>query len=165
MGMQPPLTPEIEQTLSRYLEVQREERLLAEEKERLQEVLKSHLADMKGSYWYPVVGGCALKVRCHREVRIDYNEELLRKRLGSRYVHVLKPDIAKLRRHLSEVASYLTPALELIGSPARERVQEAIQGGLVRQEEFAGAFEKSVRRTIAVMRVKEGEERGGEGPW
>ena len=165
MPEEPQVTPEIEKVLLRYLDIQREERRLAEEKDGLRQVLASHLADLRGKFWFPVIAGCPLKIRYSRDVRVEYNEELLRERLGERYVHVLKPDMAKLRRELPQVERYLAPVLPLIGSPSPDRVRAAIQKGLVTKEEFSGAFKKTVRQSIVVMRDRDEAARGGDRPW
>ncbi|MBM4034031.1 MAG: hypothetical protein FJ291_19945 [Planctomycetes bacterium] len=155
MNPQPPLTPEIERVLGRYLEIQQEAHRLEEEKDQLRDILAAHLADLRGLFWFPVVAGCPLRVRYSREVRVDYDAALLQKRLGERYVHVLKPDMAKLRKHLAEVEPRLAPVLSLIGSPSADRVRAAISKGLVAKEEFAGAFKKTLKCNIAVMRVRD----------
>lgn len=161
----PEVTPEIERTLSRYLEIQQEEHRLAVEKERLQQALIAHLAGMTGTYWRVVVGGQPVKVRYRREVQVLYDEELLRKRLGERYVRLLKPDLAKLRRHLPEIERHLAPVLTLVGSPSPDRVRAAVSQGLVAQEEFSGAFTKQVKCTIAVMRARDEVQRTADQPW
>jgi hypothetical protein len=41
-----------------------------------------------------------------------------------------------------------------IGTPDRDRVRAAVEQGLVRTEEFAGAFRKQTRARLAVMRMQ-----------
>jgi uncharacterized membrane protein YgcG len=48
----------------------------------------------------------------------------------------------------------LAPLLERIGTPSAEKVRAAVEQGAVRKEEFAGAFTKSVRRIVAVMKAQ-----------
>lgn len=151
------LTPEIEKLLGRYLQIQDETRRLDEEKARLKDRLAGHLAGFVEPFWFPVVAGQPLRVRVHHATDFTYNEELLRQRLGERYLQILKPDPAKIRRHLSEVEELLRPALDLVGSPQRDQVRLAVERGAVPKDAFAGAFEKVTRTTIAVMRQRDGE--------
>lgn len=155
MSSQPPLTPDVERVLSRYLEIQAEQRRLNEEKGQLREALIAHLRDLRGRYWFPVVGGQKLMVSRQRSVDIDYDEALLQQRLGERYVRILKPDPRKLRRRLDDVAPYLEPVLAEIGSPHPERVRAAIESGVVTKEDFRGAFAKTVRHRVSVRRARD----------
>ena len=149
-----PVTPEIERVLQRYLEIQRQDQALQQEKNELQQALARYLERAPDGMWFPTVAGTPVKVRYTREMVIEYNEPVLRQRLGERYVHVVKPDVRKIRSHLAELEPLLAPALAEIGSPDRERVRAAVEQGLVRTEEFAGAFRKQTRARVAVMRVQ-----------
>ena len=104
--------------------------------------------------WAPVVAGTPVKVRYARETVVEYDEPVLRERLGERYVHVVRPDPRKIRSHLAELEPLLAPALARIGTPDRDRVRAAVERGLVRTEEFAGAFRKQTRTRLAVMRAQ-----------
>lgn len=151
------LTPEIEKLLERYLQIQDETRQLDEEKAQLKERLAAHLASFTEPFWFPRVAGQPLKIRVLHTTDVTYNEELLRQRLGERYTQILRPDPAKIRRHLAEVEGLLRPALDLVGSPQRDQVRLAVERGAVPKDAFVGAFEKVSRTTIAVMRHREGE--------
>ena len=153
------LTPEIEKLLGRYLQIQDETRRLDEEKARLKERLAGHLADFTEPFWCPVVAGQGLRIRVQHVTDFNYNEELLRQRLGERYLQILKPDPAKLRRNLSAVEDLLRPALDLVGSQQRDQVRAAVERGDVPKDAFAGAFEKVNRTTITVMRQRDGDPR------
>jgi len=72
---------------------------------------------------------------------VTCNERIPQQRLGERYVQILAPGLNKLRSKMAEVEGLLAPALLSIGSPSREKVKAAIANGVVRQEEFTGAFE------------------------
>lgn len=155
MSGEPPLTPEIERVLRRYLEVQAEQRRLKEEKRVLREALIEHLREMPGRYWFPVVGGQKLMVSRQRSVEIDYDEGLLQQRLGERYLRILKPDPKKLRQRLDDLEPYLEPVLAEIGSPHPERVRAAVESGAVTKEEFRAAFRKTLRHRLAVRRARD----------
>jgi hypothetical protein len=149
-----PVTPEIERALQRYLEIQRQHQELQREKDELQQILARHLERAPDGMWYPVVGGTPVKVRYNRETVVEYNEPVLRERLGERYVHVVRPDPRKIRSHLAALEPLLAPAMAQIGTPDRDRVRAAVEQGLVRTEEFAGAFRKQTRARLAVMRMQ-----------
>lgn len=144
-----------DELLRRYLRIQEEEQRLKEEKAALQERLAAFLATRGESSWYPEVDGQKLKVRCQTATVVEYDEPVLRQRLGERYSALLGPDWRKIRRHLGDVEQALKPHLNLIGSPQPNLVRSAIEQGVVSREDFAGAFKKTVRRTVAVGKVKE----------
>ena len=149
-----PVTPDIAKVLTRYLEIQQQDQELQAEKVRLQEALANYLAKQGDGTWFPVVAGTTLKVRYLRESVVEYDEEQLRTRLGDRFVHVLRPDPKKVRGHLAELEASLQPFLATIGSPDRDKVRAAIEQGLVRADEFAGAFRKSVKTRVAVAKAQ-----------
>lgn|GEM_PF-1233872 len=151
----PTVTPEVEQLLIRYLQIQDEVRRLEEEKAALNGRLCQHLAEFAQPCWFPTVAGQAIKVRVRHEVQVLYDEGLLRQRLGERYVQILKADPAKVRRHLTDIEDLLRPALDRVGSPDRERVRTAVESGVVPRDAFNGAYEKTSWTTVAVMRLRE----------
>jgi hypothetical protein len=144
----------MDEVLRRYLRIQEEEQRLKEEKSALQERLAAFLASQGESLWYPEVDGQKLKVRCQTATVVEYDEPVLQQRLGERYAAILGPDWRKIRRHLGDLEAVLLPHLGLVGSPQADRVRGAIEQGVVRREEFAGAFKKTIRRTVAVARAK-----------
>ena len=156
MEEQTAVSPDIAATLKRYLELQQEEQRLRAEKAVLQEKLANHMAGQRLTYWYPELEGQSLKVRCTETTVVEYDETTLKARLGPRYAAVLAPDIRKIRRHLPELGATLAPVMDLIGSPAADRVRAAIEQGLVSKEDFAGAFTKTIKRQVAVAKAKPG---------
>jgi hypothetical protein len=148
------LPSEIESSLKRYLEVQHEEQRLKQEKTDLQEEIGGYMAGLGKKYWYPVIDGQTLKVRYRETSVIEYNETVLRDRLGERYSAILAPDLRKIRLHLSEMDSLFTPVLDLVGTPEPEKVRSAIETGIVNKSEFAGAFKKVVKRYVAVGKAR-----------
>jgi len=145
---------EIEEVLIRYMQIQTQEQALKEEKTLLQDRIEAHMDGTGQSLWFPVVEGQRLKVRCRKTIVVEYDEETLRKRLGTRYTAILAPDLRKIRQSLPELHATLEPLLPMIGSPSPDRVREAIQNGVVKTEEFSGAFRKTTRRFVAVGRVR-----------
>lgn len=144
----------MEQVLSRYLEIQQEERALREEKSALQERIAAHMEQIGQTLWFPDIAGQKLKVRCSKTMVVEYDEEQLRLRLGSRYTEILAPDLRKIRQHLPELLGLLSPFLAVIGSPTADRVRQAVERGLVKTEEFIGAFRKTTKRFVAVGHIQ-----------
>lgn len=150
------LTPDIKATLKRYLEIQRQDHELQEEKAFLQKVLTEHLSKSSEGFWFPVVDGIELKVRFARDTEIEYDENLLHSRLGEKYKCLLKPDLRKIRQHLSELDEILSPVLDKIGTPDRNKVKAAIDNGDVQREAFSGAFRKETKTRLAVTKFQPG---------
>ena len=143
-------TPELRQILLEYEDIQRQERALRDQKEALREKLVTHMRSLQAAEWTPEIDGRPFKVRYRHSASVEYDEELLRQRLGDRYRQVLGPDPRKVRRHLDEVAHLLEPSLDIVGSPMPDKVKAAIASGLVSADEFKGAFNKTQKDYIAV---------------
>jgi hypothetical protein len=153
MGEKPAMPTGIEMYLRRYIEVQALEQQLKEEKNDLRERIGQHMAGLKLRYWYPEVDGQLLKVRYRETTVIEYEEPILRDRLGEHYPAILAPDLRKIRRNLDKLEPLFAPVLSLIGTPSPEKVRAAIENNLVSKESFSGAFKKTVKRFIAVGRA------------
>lgn len=67
-------------------------------------------------------------------------------------VRILDIDTKKLRRNREVVIGALGDRLAEVGSISKARVKAAIESGGVSPEEFAGAFEKSVRESLRVSK-------------
>jgi hypothetical protein len=150
------VSAEIEMVLRRYLEIQAQEQRLKEEKNALRESIGRHMAGLELKYWYPTLDGQALKVRYRETTVIDYDESLLRDRLGERYPAILAPDLRKIRLHLDKLDSLFAPVLSLVGTPSPEKVRAAIENGLVNRESFSGAFKKTLKPFVAVGKARTG---------
>jgi len=154
MSEQPPLTDDIASVLRRYTEIQDLERSLKQEKTQLQERLAAHMQASACAVWTAELDGAPLTVRCTPRTTVEYDETRLREVLGERYTRILDLDHKKLKQHLPRVRAQLEPLLPLIGSPTPDRVRVAIEDGAVQAEEFAGAFRKQVKHSVAVMRAR-----------
>ena len=69
-------------------------------------------------------------------MEIRYDENLLRAKLGKEYDRILQPDMAKIRHHLTELGPALTPYLEKIGSPSREKIRQLVSSGEISIDVF-----------------------------
>jgi hypothetical protein len=155
----PEMTPEIEEALKRYIDIQAEQTRLQEEKARLQERLKSFLAPTGGTQWQVALADERLKVIYREKTDVEYDEDVLRERLGDRYRMILSPDVRKIKAALGGLKGALEPYLPQIGSPDSSKVRDAVQSGLVTTDEFHGAFVKRRRQTVAVTRLREREDK------
>jgi hypothetical protein len=149
-------TSEWNDVLKRYLAIQAEEARLKEEKATLQDRIAAHMRRERRNTLYPDVDGQKLKVRFNETTVVRYDEDVLKTRLQDRYRQILAPDPRKIRAHPDELTPALEPVLDLIGTPSADRVRAAVESGAVTKAEFAGAFEKTVRRQVAVSRFTPG---------
>ncbi len=153
----PKLTQEIEATLREYTQLQKQEQELTQRKHELQDKLKSCFRGETQHIWNPEVDGTRLKVSYRSVPQVEYNEEVLRKRLGNRYSALLEPDIRKLRAELPNLEEELKPLLDRIGSPSPEKVKAAVEAGTVSAEEFKGAFTKTLKEYVTVATLNREE--------
>ena len=151
------LTAEIAAVLEEYVTLQAEERRLRERKQELQERLKTHLRGEAQRQWFPEVGGERLKISYRSVPQLEYDEDLLRLRLGERYASILEPDLRKLKAELPNLGAELEPLLGRIGSPTPERVKAALHDKMVAAEEFKGAFTRTLKEYISVAHVRSGQ--------
>lgn len=149
------LDSEIAGVLRRYLALQAQENALKEEKAALQEKLAGYMNKLGQRLWTPELDGQQVKVRCSESVVVEYDELILRGRLGERYKAILEPDMKKIKRNLAELGRVLEPLLDIVGSPSPAKVRAAIEQKIVQPNEFAGAFTKSVKRLIGVGKVRQ----------
>ncbi len=147
-------TPEMERTLERYLAIQEEEKRLAEEKRQLQDTLKQFMRTGGEQRWCPTVGDQNLRVTYRHTTEVEYDEDVLRERLGSRYEAILTPNLKKVKSAMPHLRQYLQPVLREIGSPDPELIKQGVRSGTIRTDEFRDAFTKRERELVTVSRVK-----------
>ncbi|MDT8390755.1 MAG: hypothetical protein RRC34_09645 [Lentisphaeria bacterium] len=145
------LPSEAEAILRDYTRLQRQEKEIREEKLRLRQRLDVHLPHQAGheTIWSELDGD-RVKISRVVKTRVDYDEELLKKRLGGAYREILSPDLSRIRRKMRDIRSVFTPVLDIIGAPDPSRVREALNRGIVSPKDFAGAYDKKDEVSIAV---------------
>ena len=146
---------EIGAMLTRYGEVLDLEERLRLEKIGLREQLYRIMGTQGLERFQTRVGEQGFKVSRREKVEVIYDEELLESRLGDRYRDILAVDTKKIRKNLEEVAPLLAPMLDLLGTPSRDKVRESIEAGVLKVEDFAGSFQKTVTPMVYVSRIKE----------
>lgn len=146
------LSEELRQILARYLALQKEEARLKEEKAELGRRLGEHMAGSELDVWHPEIDGQRLAVSRRVSTVIQYDEDLLKERLGDRYARILSPDMKKIKAHLAELEPLLEKALPTVGTPDPGKVKEAFMNGIVTKEEFNGAFAREEKVSVSVRR-------------
>jgi hypothetical protein len=143
----------VQEVLKRYVEIQEAVAKLETEKKQCREVLMAYMRETEQSLWSPSLDSKQVTVRYYPKTTIKYDEELLKQRLGDKYLHLLEPDMAKIKAHLHEVSPLLQPALQQIGSPSREKVKAAVEAGTIDRKAFEGAFTKVDASVFSVGRT------------
>jgi len=120
----------------------------------LRDVIARYMQTRQKTHWQTLVDAEEVGIRCIPQTVVTYDEPLLRERLGNRYAEILEIDIKKLKDNLADVTSLLSPALDRIGTPSREKVRDAIETGGLDPNLFKGAFTKTEKLQFAVSQVK-----------
>jgi len=143
-------TSNLEDALRRYVAIQRETKRLKEEQQALRDVIARHMQAQRKMHWNTTVDAEEVGIRCIPQTVVTYDEPLLRERLGNRYAEILEIDIKKLKENLPNVTPLLSPVLNLVGTPSREKVRDAIETGGLDPNLFKGAFTKTEKLQFAV---------------
>lgn len=147
-----PSHQDLDDLLLRYDTVLQQLDALQEQKDELRrEIQERMLADGRAGAEIES-GGKVLKATVRTRRVVEYDEVLLRERLGERYRLVLAPDMRKIKANLEAVEPLIGPLIEQCGSPSQERVREAIESGALQREDFRGAFSSEERSTLYVRR-------------
>ena len=141
---------DFDDTLRRYVAIQRQAKQLEEEKQALRDRLVLHMSQQRRTWWKTQMDGTDINVKCTPITEVTYNELLLRERLGDRYVEILDVDLKKMKDHLPEAQPLLAPLLNLVGTPSREKVRDAIERGRIEPRLFDGAYTKTETHRFAV---------------
>lgn len=126
--------------LRRYVEIQTERTRLEEERV----ALKNRLAEWMKARGEEIcripLDSEILQITCRPKIVCDYDERLLRARLGDRYASILAPDMKRMKSFMGEVSDLLRPILGKIGAPSRELIRAEIESGRLSRDLFVGAF-------------------------
>ena len=139
---------DVRQMLNRYVSIQRKMTELETEKKLLRDKLQTAFPEGH-SHADSDLGAC--KVVRHEVCEIEYNETLLRERLGDdKYRTILTVDWKRVRENLDKLEPFLLPAIDVIGIPSAEKVKAGIESGDLDRSAFAGAFIKKKKILFAV---------------
>ena len=139
-----------EKAIRRYQQIQQEIARLDEERECLRDMLVKDLEGKFPSKWHSTIDGKPILVVHEYKTSVHYDEQLLRERLGMRYMDILEIDGAKIRKNRELVRPLLASVLDRIGTPAASRVEEAVKSGVVAVADFQGAFRKVVTPYLSI---------------
>ena len=145
-----PPPPEVEAALRRYLEIQRQQKKLEDERQGLRDVIIQHMKARRTGLWDTKVDDTKVNVKSFSFIEVVYDEALLRERLGERYVEILDLDVKKLKEHLPEVKPLLKSLLPLVGTPSRERIRDVCEQGSMEPGMFKGAFTNTETQRLTV---------------
>ena len=143
---------ELHRLLAEYRIMEQEMARLEDTKKTLRARMQRLIEEEGKSAFAATVDGVpiVLELKTHMEIR--YDETLLRARLGKEYDRILQPDMAKIRHHLTELGPALTPYLEKIGSPSREKIRQLVSSGEIPIDAFRGAFQKIQKSILFVKK-------------
>lgn len=92
-----------------------------------------------------------VKVRRNQQVKIVYNDDLLRQRLGSdRFRGLATIDRNKLKQHWEQLPTWLGDRFMDVASLDRHKVKEAVEGGRIEGSLFVGAFKKETQEIVSI---------------
>jgi hypothetical protein len=143
----------LEELLQRYDAVLQQLDALQDQKNELRQEIQQRLLAAGRAGAEIESDGKVLKATVRTRRVVEYDQALLRERLGERYRLVLAPDMRKIKANLEAVEPLLGPVIEECGSPSQDRVRDAIESGALQREDFRGAFSSEDRSTLYVRRV------------
>ena len=145
-----PISHELERQLRRYVGIQNEVKRLEAERCALRDQIALAMKRDGIQYRNVTVDDEAVQVRCLPKIIYEYNENLLKCRLGDRYETILEPDPKRMKLFGPEVRRLLQPILQKIGIPTLARIREAVQCGHIDRRVFEGAFSRKEDVSFAV---------------
>lgn len=145
------LPSEAEVILREYARLQEREKGIRDKKLALRQRLDAHLPHTSDhEIIWSNLDGKRVKISRAVKTKVNYDEKLLKQRLGGAYKEILVPDLSRIRRKMHEISGIFKPVLDVVGSPDRFRVKQAIDRGIVSPVDFDGAYEKKEDVKIAV---------------
>lgn len=144
---------EVRELLNRYVSIQRKIAELETEKKQLREKMEA-LFPEGSSLTDCDLGHC--KVSRREICEIEYNEELLRERLGEeKYRSILSVDWMRVRANFEKLEPFMTSVIDLVGVPSADKVKAGIESGALERAAFSGAFIKRKKVQFAVSCMKQ----------
>lgn len=145
------LDGEAEAILREYAQLQQQEKKIRDKKLALRQRLDTHLPhETDHEIIWSNLDGKRVKISRAVKTKVNYDEKLLKQRLGGAYKEILVPDLSRIRRKMRDISDIFKPVLDMVGSPDRFRVKQAIDRGIVSPVDFDGAYEKKEEVNIAV---------------
>ncbi len=138
----------IDALLAKLIRVEDELIRLDEEKKRLRQELMSAMETM--GLKARQLGGATAVLRSR--IAVDYDDALLRERLGMKYAWIVEPVARQVKSVLLADPERYAELLCKTGKPSRKQVQLAIENAKVDPGAFQGAFTKTSITSMALRR-------------
>ena len=152
---------EFDIALQKYLEIQNQEKHLAQQKALLREKIESYLKEVKRDQIMVSMSDFDVRISRKEKVVVKYDEDILRERLQDDYQKVLALDIQRVKKRRRELENILQEKIEEFASPDREKIRNLIEDRDLDSRQFQGAFTKEIKSTIYVTRKKKYEKKLG----
>ena len=136
--------------LRRYIAIQSATKRLSEERSALKFKIAALLPADGSDIDYPLDDE-VLHIRCRPRTSYKLDAAKLRAHLGQEYNSVLEPDTQRIKAHLPEVLSLLSPIIQKIGVPSGERIDAAIRAGRIDPDLIADAVIRTPDYSFAVI--------------
>lgn len=85
-----------------------------------------------------------------QQTSIEYDENLLKKRLGDKYRDILEIDAVKLRNWSIENKEIVWHMAEYLSAPSHNKIEAMIENGKLYERDLAGTFTK---RTTSILYI------------
>lgn len=145
---------EIRDMIEQVLKLRAQISQLEEEERRLRDAIGDYLK-RDGRYLLTVLTSQGnTKLQRNERVRIDYDDNLLRNRLGDEtWLKLSSIDRGRLKQHEQELPAWLGAHYAQVAALDRRKVKEAIEAGLLDGNLFKGAFTKEVQEVVSITRL------------
>ena len=149
----PSSSASLERLLRDYVRVQDSARRISAERSALKMKIAEILSARKEENVDVPMDGEMLHVCCQPKVSYRIDSALLRERLGRAYYSVLVPDTQRLKANMDEVLRYLAPIIHKVGVPSGERIDAAVESGMLEASLVSDAITRTPDYSFAVTHV------------
>jgi hypothetical protein len=146
----PEMSPVMRETVKRYLEIQKQERKIKKEKRELQQRLAVMCKSSKQRLWPVEIGGRVVVVTYWYSQSVECEEEVLKERLGERYLHICQVVPALVNKYQEAAGPLLAPIADYVCRPHPNAIMKAIADGHVTRTELRDLVKRHKRDHIRV---------------
>jgi len=86
-----------------------------------------------------------------QQTSIEYDEKLLKRRLGDTYLDILEIDAVKLRKWSMDT-NELSDYMDDVGAPSPKKIEVMIENGTLDESDLAGTFKKRITSILYIKR-------------
>ena len=95
------------------------------------------------------------KLKWTKTTKVDYNEEILIKRLGRKILSIMKVDYNKFKKHENLEQFFPENVMLQIGTVNKDLVKNEVTKGNLDIKDFAGAFTREDKEIIFITSMKD----------